>query len=41
VAVMGERLVAGWEWQEIFRPRRLDIDWIWKVFGSVIGFGLN
>jgi hypothetical protein len=27
------------EWQESFRPRRLVILWIWKVFGSVISFG--
>jgi hypothetical protein len=27
------------EWQESFRPRRLDILWIWEVFGSVISLG--
>ena len=26
------------QWQESFRPRRMDMLWIWKVFGSVISF---
>jgi hypothetical protein len=26
------------EWQEFIRPRRLEMLWIWKVFGSVITF---
>ena len=26
------------EWQESFRPKKLDILWIWKDFGSVISF---
>jgi hypothetical protein len=27
------------EWQVAFRPRRLEMLWIWKVFGDVISFG--
>jgi len=27
------------EWQESFRPRRLDMLWIWELFGSVLSLG--
>jgi hypothetical protein len=37
--VIGARKVTGGEWQESFRPRRLYIVWIWKVFGSMTSVG--
>jgi len=27
------------EWQAFFRPKRMAILWIWKVFGDVISIG--
>jgi hypothetical protein len=27
------------KWQAFFRPKRMDMPWFWKVFGSVISFG--
>jgi hypothetical protein len=40
ISYVGDRGTPGYrrEWQESFRPRRLDILWIWKLFGSVISF---
>ena len=37
----GDRGTPGYrrEWQEFFRPRSIDMDWIWEVFGSVIIVG--
>jgi hypothetical protein len=37
----GDRGTPGYrrEWQESFRPKRLDILWIWEVFGPVITVG--
>jgi len=41
ISDVGDRGTPGywWEWQEFFRPRRLDILWIWKLFGFVISIG--
>jgi len=41
ISDIGDKETPGYrrEWQESFRPRRLDILYIWKVFGSVISFG--
>ena len=38
MSVIGERQVTG-KWQEAFRPKSIDMVWIWKVFGSVITVG--
>jgi hypothetical protein len=37
----GDRGKPGYqrEWQEFFRPRSIDMDRIWKVYGFVISFG--
>jgi hypothetical protein len=39
---VGDRRIPDYrrERQEFFRPRSIDMDWIWEVFGPVITFGL-
>jgi len=39
MSVIGEPQVTDRNGRESFRPKRMDILWIWKVFGSVISFG--
>jgi hypothetical protein len=41
ISDLGERGTPDYrrEGQEFFRPRRLDILWIWKLFGFVISVG--
>jgi hypothetical protein len=39
MAVIGERQVTGRNGRESFKHRRVDIFWIWEVFGPVISFG--
>jgi hypothetical protein len=38
ISDVGDRGTPGYlrEWQESFRSKSIDMDWIWKVFGSVI-----
>jgi hypothetical protein len=41
ISDVGDREKPGYwrKWQEFFRPRSIDMDWILEVFGSVISFG--
>jgi hypothetical protein len=41
VSDVGDRRTPGYrrEWQESYRPRRMDNLWLWKVFGDVLSFG--
>jgi hypothetical protein len=41
ISDVGDRGTPGYrrEWQESFRPKGIDIFWLWKVVGSVISFG--
>jgi hypothetical protein len=38
ISDVGDRGTPDYRWkrQESFRPKRLDILWIWELFGSVI-----
>jgi hypothetical protein len=37
ISAVGDRGMANYrrEWQKSFRPRRVDMLWIWMVFGLV------
>jgi hypothetical protein len=41
ISEIGERGTPDYrrERQEFFRPRSIDMDWIWEVFGPVITVG--
>jgi hypothetical protein len=41
ISDIGDKETAGYrpEWQESFKPRSIDMDWLWEVFRGVISFG--
>jgi hypothetical protein len=41
ISDVGDRGTPGYrrEWKESFRPRSIDMDWIWEVFGFLINVG--
>jgi hypothetical protein len=39
MAVIVERQAHRLDWQEFFRLRRVEMLWIWKVFGPAVSFG--
>jgi hypothetical protein len=42
ISDVGDRRTPGYrrEWQEFFRPRSIDMVWIWEVFSLRISAGL-